>query len=200
MQPHLSSPIVTYTLMGICIVVALFTNVGKSNPDLVMSLMIDNPLSRQPQQLWQTQPWRLITPIFLHFGFLHILFNLLWLNMLGKSLESFFGASRLLLVVMISGLAGNLAEYVATGPGFGGLSGVVYGLLGYFWLYSQQHPQGPLRMPFFILAQMLLWFFLCWSGFIGQIANYAHTGGLVAGLILGTIDAKRDRQFRQRTR
>ena len=86
--------------------------------------------------------WRLITPIFLHFGIVHFIFNSLWLSMLGSRIERLSGSIHLILLVLISGLVSNLAQFWWSGAAnFGGMSGVVYALLGYIWIAHKIVPQ-----------------------------------------------------------
>ena len=62
------------------------------------------------------QYWRLVTPAFLHFGWLHIVFNSLWLWDLGSRLELLLGRVNLLLLVLVIAMVSNLSQYYATGP------------------------------------------------------------------------------------
>ena len=92
--------------------------------------------------------WRLLTPIFLHFGWLHIVFNCLWLWELGALIELRLGTIVLLLLVLSSGIGSNYAQFLDSGPSlFGGMSGVVYALLGVCWVYNSLRPQGGLAVP-----------------------------------------------------
>ncbi|MCS5594501.1 MAG: rhomboid family intramembrane serine protease [Porticoccaceae bacterium] len=137
------------------------------------------------------QYWRLITPIFLHFGMLHFVFNSLWLSMLGSRIEQSMGSLHLIVVVLVSGLVSNIAQYSWSGTvNFGGMSGVVYALLGYIWIKNTLVPQRLLSLPKGIVGFMVGWLFLCMTPvvtfFIGVgIANAAHLGGLFVGLLLG---------------
>ena len=137
------------------------------------------------------QYWRLITPIFLHFGMLHFVFNSLWLSMLGSRIEQSMGSLHLIIVVLVSGLVSNIAQYSWSGTvNFGGMSGVVYALLGYIWIKNTLVPQRLLSLPKGIVGFMVGWLFLCMTPvvtfFIGVgIANAAHLGGLLVGLLLG---------------
>ena len=137
------------------------------------------------------QYWRLITPIFLHFGMLHFVFNSLWLSMLGSRIEQSMGSLHLIIVVLVSGLVSNIAQYSWSGTvNFGGMSGVVYALLGYIWIKNTLVPQRLLSLPKGIVGFMVGWSFLCMTPvvtfFIGVgIANAAHLGGLLVGLLLG---------------
>ncbi len=141
--------------------------------------------------------WRVITPIFLHGDFMHIIFNMMWLAQFGKFIESRFGGAKLLALVMAIGVGSNLAEYFwkalrtpGFAPHFGGMSGVNYGLFGFLWMKGkfgrdqtwQMHPQ--------TVQLMLMWMVLCFTGLLGPIANGAHVGGLVIGALLGISSAR----------
>ncbi|MEH6617777.1 MAG: rhomboid family intramembrane serine protease [Porticoccus sp.] len=135
--------------------------------------------------------WRLVTPIFLHFGVFHIAFNGLWLWELGRRIESLTGSVQMIAIVLLMAIASNLGQYLWSGPSlFGGMSGVVYGLLGYIWVRHKVSPKPVLAIPKGLLGFMLFWLFLGMSGLIdlvmsGSIANAAHAIGLVTGMLLG---------------
>ncbi|EKE77481.1 rhomboid family intramembrane serine protease GlpG [Gallaecimonas xiamenensis] len=135
--------------------------------------------------------YRLVTPILLHFSLLHIGFNLLWWWDLGGKLEKREGSLHLLLVTLVTGFAGNLAQFLATGPAFGGLSGVVYGLFGYFWISGLLYPRRGLALPNSLVLFMLAWLVLGFVGIGLPIANQAHLWGLVAGCALAALPFKR---------
>ena len=135
--------------------------------------------------------WRLITPIFLHGDFMHIIFNMMWLAQFGKFIESRFGGAKLLALVMAIGVGSNLVQHVsAEHPYFGGMSGVNYGLFGFLWMKGkfgrdqnwQMHPQ--------TVQLMLMWMVLCFTKLLGPVANGAHVGGLVIGALLGFSSAR----------
>ncbi len=133
--------------------------------------------------------WRLLTPIFLHFGWLHIVFNCLWLWQLGALIELRLGTTVLLLLVLGSGIGSNYAQFLYSGPSlFGGMSGVVYALLGFCWVYNSLRPQGGLAVPRGIIVFMLVWlvfWMLPFTKMLGiGIANAAHLGGLALGCLL----------------
>jgi len=140
-------------------------------------------------QPFNDQYWRLLTPIFIHFGWLHITFNSLWLWELGALIEQRLGSLFLLLLVVGSGAGSNLAQYLYTGPSlFGGMSGVVYALLGFCWVYNYLLPQSGLGVPRGIVAFMIGWLVFCMVGAtemlgFGSIANAAHVGGLLLGCL-----------------
>ncbi|MBQ0711430.1 MAG: rhomboid family intramembrane serine protease [Porticoccus sp.] len=135
--------------------------------------------------------WRLVTPIFLHFGLFHIAFNGLWLWELGRRIEPLTGSLQMTMSVLLMAIASNLGQYLWSGPSlFGGMSGVVYGLLGYIWIRHKIAPRPILAIPKGLLGFMLFWLLLGMSGLInlfmdGSIANAAHAIGLVTGMLLG---------------
>ncbi len=132
--------------------------------------------------------WRLVTPIFWHpGGFIHILFNMFWLYDLGTLIERRMGSVRYLLMVLLIALVSNLAQFVMHGPGFGGMSGVVYGLFGYAWVRGRLDPTCGLYLRPDIAFWMIGFFLICALGLIGNVANWAHGGGLATGAALGYL-------------
>ena len=151
----------------------------------------------------QGQYWRLLTPVFLHFGWLHIAFNSLWLWELGGKVEIRLGPGMLALLVVVVGVGSNTAQFLYGGAAlFGGMSGVVYGLLGYCWVLGRLEPRLGLVIPQGIVIFMLIWLVFGMVmptqqlGF-GSIANGAHVGGLVLGCLAGLVSYAVRRLSRQ---
>jgi GlpG protein len=142
--------------------------------------------------------WRLLTPIFLHFGWMHIIFNMLWLWELGRRVEKAQGAITLLGITMTVGLGSNIAQFMyAEAAIFGGMSGVIYGLLGYCWMWSKLRKDPALAVPRPVMIFMIGSMFAFIFGFarlfgLGEIANAAHVGGLLMGLLMGFFAAMVD--------
>ncbi len=177
---------VTLALIGVCVAVALLDGL--------------NPTSRNVYWLWFSasgggvmedlragQVWRLLTPIFIHFNLMHIFFNMLWLHDLGGQIETRQGTAKLALMVVLLGIGSNIGQYFWAGPGqlFGGMSGVVYALLGYIWMRSRCDPSSGLALSSATVWMMLVWFFLCLFHIIPDVANGAHGAGLVLGMLWG---------------
>ncbi|GAB3393625.1 rhomboid family intramembrane serine protease [Azotobacter armeniacus] len=139
------------------------------------------------------QWWRLLTPMLIHFGWLHLAMNALWYWELGRRIEARQGALMVLLLTLLFSLASNVAQYLFGGPAlFGGLSGVLYGLLGHCWIFHRLSPDAAYRLPPGVVVMMLIWLLVCLSGLVtalglGAIANAAHVAGLVAGCLTGAI-------------
>ncbi len=185
---------VTLTLLAITALVALYTGLG-SRPEAIVDFTFTPlaPTGYLATEIEMSQWWRLITPIFLHFGIMHLAFNALWLWELGRRIEIRSGGLWLLGLTVLFGLMSNFAQWFASGNAlFGGLSGAVYGLLGYCWLYQLIAPNVHFDMPKGVVILMLGWLLLGVSGVItllgfGAIANAAHVGGLLAGCAAGAL-------------
>lgn len=141
----------------------------------------------------QGQWWRLITPMFVHFGLLHLAMNSLWIWELGRRVEARQRGLGLIGLVLLFALISNTAQYLYSGPSiFGGLSGVLYGLLGHCWLFGRIAPCAAYQLPRGVVAMMLIWLVVCMTGVfealgIGAIANAAHLSGLVMGCLTGSL-------------
>lgn len=140
------------------------------------------------------QLWRLVTPIFIHFSPLHLIFNLLMLQRFGGAVEFRKGWLRLLGMVLVIAVTSNVGQYVVSGPAFGGMSGVVYGLFGYIWARGRYHPEDDLAMPPNLAFLMMAWFVICFSGAVGAVANTAHAAGLGMGCLLGYLPIRQPRR------
>lgn len=138
------------------------------------------------------QWWRLITPIFLHFGITHLVFNCLWIWILGSQVELRQGSFKILALSLCTALVSNTAQFVVNeSSNFGGLSGVVYGYLGYVWLTKRLRPQLGLELNNSLVIFMLVWMLFGISGLSAMLglnmANEAHLGGLLAGLVFALV-------------
>jgi GlpG protein len=135
--------------------------------------------------------WRLISPIFLYFGLMHIAFNMALLWFIGQRIELIQGSIKMFGLVLITGLGSNIIQAVFSGVAiFGGMSGVVYGLLGYAWIWSLLRPDEPLHIPSVLLYFSLFMLMIGLFGFVdllgvGKVANAAHLGGLIIGCAIG---------------
>lgn len=137
--------------------------------------------------------WRLFTPMFLHYGFLHIFFNMLWLRDLGSMIEARQNSLLLIIQVAVMSALSNVAQYLVIGFYFGGMSGVVYGLLGYIWIRGKFDPASGLFLHPSTLTMMIIWLFAGIVGLLGPIANTAHAVGLLTGMAWGFISSLRHR-------
>jgi rhomboid protease GluP len=139
----------------------------------------------------QGEIWRLVTPVFLHIGLLHLAFNSYALWIVGPQVEKLYGASRFLLLYVLTGVAGVLASYwyhplvVSAGA-----SGAIFGLFGVLLVFSFRYRK---TIPAFFSKALGKGILLTVGinlviGFmIPQVDNSAHLGGLIAGGLLATV-------------
>jgi GlpG protein len=130
-------------------------------------------------------PLTWVSPALMHFSALHLIFNLGWWLHLGNRLVERVGAKQLILLFFISSLVSNWAQYLFVDQRFGGLSGVVYALLGYAWIHSvrNSHQQTLVEKP--VVGFMLIWMIFGFTDvFFISMANWAHLFGLLTGMIL----------------
>ncbi len=144
-------------------------------------------------EIFQGQVWRLFTPMFIHMSFLHIFFNMLWIWDLGSMIESRQSSWLLAVLVLCLAAVSNLAQFLLDGPVFGGMSGVVFGLVGYIWIRGKYDPGSGLYLHPTTVTMMLIWFFVCLIGFMGPVANTCHASGLLAGMAWGYLSSLRRR-------
>lgn len=145
------------------------------------------------------QYWRLLTPVFLHFTWLHIIFNSLIIWEIGRRIEIAKGSIHLLLIILTVGILSNFAQYLSQANTiFGGLSGVVYGFIGYIAVYQQFIYHPVLQFNKAAIGFFIVWLLLGVFGIIdffiaGSIANAAHIAGLTSGAAIGLIVSLLDR-------
>lgn len=137
------------------------------------------------EQVRQGQVWRLVTPIFVHIGVLHFVFNMFWLWDLGRIIEGRKGPLVMAMLVLAAAVVPNLLQYAWAGPDFGGMSGVLYALFGYIWMKGRFQPHEQVRIGQSAVTILLLWLVLCMTGWVGPVANAAHLAGLVVGTVAG---------------
>jgi membrane associated rhomboid family serine protease len=147
--------------------------------------------------LLSQQPWTIISSIFVHGGFAHIIFNMISLYFLGSFFLRAAGERSFLAVFFLGGLAGNALYILLAPPNVIGIgaSGAIFAIGGALAVLV---PRVPVYI-FFIPIPMPLWmailiFFLL-SFLFSEIAWQAHLGGLVLGLIAGLIIKRRRRTY-----
>jgi len=174
-----TTPVVTYTLLGISIFVYLL--------QLGSQLIFDfdwpaaygvkyNPLIEAGQF------WRLLTPLLLHGSILHLAFNMYALYVLGRRIERFFGHYRFLALYTIGGFAGNILSMLFTSAASLGSSTAIFGLLGAEGVFIYQHrailgerAKQALQQIIQVAVINLL------IGLSPGIDNWGHVGGLLGG-------------------
>ena len=182
----------TFLLILICVAVAFLTSMGRNTDgaSFLFYPLIDPQsfllLLRDITTI--STAFRTTFPMFLHFGELHLVFNMVWLWYFGRQLERIGSTWFFITLVIIFSFVSNTSQYLALGyNNFGGMSGVVYGLLGYTWVCHVFMPKRRLLMShsifiFFVISLFIMEFFAS-----SWIATAAHLGGLLSGLVVGLL-------------
>jgi len=182
--------IVTYALIFVCVLVFVRTKFGNDFEAVRPFLIADPELRTGLRETVAGPVWRLFTPILLHFGPVHLLFNMMWLYQLGCMIEARRGSFRFIALVALLALCSNVAQFaVSKHAYFGGMSGVVYGLAGYVWLRGKLDRGSGLFLDTQSIIMLLVWQAICFTGILGPIANTAHIAGLLVGLAWGWISS-----------
>jgi GlpG protein len=202
-------PIWTVLLLLISVLVAGSTSLGEDkNSPVLKALWIAPAVVDNNGVTWdrlnaiteRNEWWRLVTPIFIHYGAVHLIFNMACLIVLGTAVERRIGSGAFLGLVLLIAVPSNLASYYfhfgADIPGFyslqpnplgGGMSGVLYGLFGFLWVRSWQADDVELVIPQQWVSVMLVWLVVCMTGVIGRVGNTAHVVGLLIGMGVGLL-------------
>lgn len=221
--------VVTPVIIVICILVALSTDFGQSkdNPvyrflvftcvgpydgaEMQMARMVDpDAISTRMMSIQRGEIWRLVTPVFIHYGITHILFNLWMFGSYGSMVEKRYGPTKYGILLLLFAVIPILVQCLvpeswdgsvpkATGSyiitHLGGMSGVVYGIFGFVLIKAIYDPSSRMFVHEINVVIMLVWLIACIYGtelneaginFIpSNVANWAHGAGLAIGCLMG---------------
>ena len=179
-------PWVTYTMLGITVVVYLLQLLTQT----LMGGDIPASLGAKINALIaQGQFWRLLTPIWLHGSLLHIGFNMYALYIIGPGLERSFGHRRFLLLYLITGFTGNVLSYLFTPNTSLGASTAVFGIIAAEVVYLMRNRQmfaGNVQR--IITNRIMILAINLMLGFSSSgVDNFGHLGGMIGGLLFGWL-------------
>ena len=208
-NPTRSTPLVTYILIALCIVVFLWQlSLGPNVKSAIYALGVIPASLLQgallPQELrWVSPEITVITSMFLHGGFMHLIGNMLYLWVFGDNIEDILGKPVFIFFYFLCGIVAALSQALpepsSTIPMIGA-SGAISGVLGAYMVFFPKRsirvaiPLGfflqVLRLPAFVV--LIFWFILqlinsSIAGTDGGIAFGAHIGGFIAGVILAPV-------------
>lgn len=180
LTPPSVSPVVTYTLIGLSILVYL----GQYASQVLLGFDLPAVLGLKVNEgILAGQLWRLFTPMFLHGSLLHIAVNMYALHSLGRGLERSYGHFRFLLLYLIGGVAGNVASFALTPENSLGSSTAIFGLLGaeaVFFYQNRALLAGQARQALSSITTIAI--VNLFIGFtVPQIDNWGHIGGALGG-------------------
>jgi rhomboid protease GluP len=135
------------------------------------------------------QYWRLVTAIFLHAGLFHLLFNMWALYLFGNLIERALGSLRFLAIYLVSGFLASVASFLFSNPlAVGvGASGAIFGLLGAWVAYNLRRRGTAMASANLRTAAVIIAINVIFGLSVAGIDNFAHLGGLAAGVVLGWL-------------
>ena len=175
LRPGGTAPVVTWSIVAICVVVALVQLIGGS--------AVTNALVYWPPLTFE-QPWRLLTSMFAHSpisltsptSLLHIAFNMYALILIGPILEHLLGRGRFIALYLLAGLGGSVAVAIlAPQVPVLGASGAIFGLFGAYFVVMRKIGGNPTQVLVVIGINLVIGFLL------PGISWQAHVGGLIVG-------------------
>lgn len=178
-----SVPLLCYIILGANVVIFIL--------DWLTGSMLTRLGAKDNLAILQGEYWRLITPLFLHGGWIHLGFNSYFLYVIGPQVERPFGHLRFIAIYMLSGMAGVIASFAFSPYPSIGASGALFGLIGALvpLLYRNRkvlaNTVRGLRNILLIIAVNLI------IGLTPGIDNWAHLGGLLTGLALSWFTTPR---------
>lgn len=175
------TPFVTYGLLALTIIMFLLMTINGGSQNIFTLIYFG---AKNNLAIVAGEWWRLITPMFLHIGFTHILFNGLIVYFLGAQLEMIIGHSKYFLLYILSGILGNAASFAFNFSISAGASTAVFGLFASTIVLGKLYPNQmgiqQLSRNYIFLIIMNIVFGL----FNSTIDNAGHIGGLVGGYLL----------------
>jgi rhomboid protease GluP len=181
--PH-SPPIFTYILIGVNILIFVI--------DSLTGRMLTIAGAKENFAILQGEYWRFITPMFLHGGLLHIGLNCYFLYNVGPQVERSFGHFRFLAIYFLCGLAASIASFALSPNPSVGASGALFGLIGALLplLYRNRQVLANTSRRIGGILQVIV-INLIFGFTVPRIDNWAHIGGLLAGLALAWLTTPR---------
>lgn len=154
------------------------------------------------EKIRQGEVWRLFTPAILHYDPIHLLFNMLWLFLLGRQIEQRLKSVRYIIFIIAAGIFSNTAQYMMSGPDFLGFSGVLCAMFTFIWLRQRRAPWEGYQLDrstiIFISLFIAAMFLIQVASFLSAvyagtsfdpiIANTGHLSGAAAGVVMGRMN------------
>ncbi|MBL4951406.1 rhomboid family intramembrane serine protease [Neobacillus sp. YIM B02564] len=178
-----SKPFFTYVLIAIQVAVFVLMEIsgGSTNTSTLIKFG-----AKVNQLIYDGEWWRFFTPIFLHIGFLHLLFNTMALYYLGITVERIFGKLRFLFIYLFAGVIGFIASFIFSTNLSAGASGAIYGCFGALLYFGMIYPKLFSRTMGMNLL-VVLGINLIFSFTAPSIDNAGHLGGLAGGFLAAGI-------------
>lgn len=186
-------PVITYLALALMVVMYLlmeFSGGSQNTGILVLFGAKFNPLIAAGQY------WRLVTPIFLHIGLLHLVMNGVAVYFLGRDLEAIYGHFRFLLIFLLSGIMGNVFSFAFNNAVSAGASTAVFGLFSTIIVMAKAQPNNSYLQAAARSYRTLIIINIIFNLFSPGIDLAGHLGGLIGGYFVASALTHPNRNMR----
>lgn len=172
---------VTYSLLAVTLSMYVILSVSGGSEDIGTLIQYGAKVN---ELIYLGDWWRIITPMFLHIGFMHLVLNSLILYFLGSELEMFIGHLRFFILYFLSGILGNLASFALTNSLSAGASTAIFGMFASTLVLTKLYPYHTgiqlLSRNYLTLIVLNILFGFFSTG----VDNAGHLGGLLGGYLI----------------
>ena len=179
-------PMITYWLIAVNVILYVIPVLFGLYDDLIANFSVWGPAIREGQT------YRLLTGIFLHGGFVHLLFNCYALYVIGSQVENFLGRIKFLIIYLVAGVSGALFSMIFGNYASVGASGAIFGLMGalvYFGYHYRVYLGNVVKSQIIPLILLNLFLGFMMSG----VDNFALIGGLIGGSLMAIALGVKDK-------
>lgn len=180
-----NKPFITYTIIVVTLIMYLLMTISGGSESI--PVLIQYGAKFNFAIIYFNEWWRLITPIFLHVGLAHLIFNLIIVYYLGSQLEMLFGHTNYLILYMLSGIMGNIFSFAFNESISAGASTAIFGLfismIALNKIYPNSYQLRAMAQQYGLLIAINILFGILSTG----VDNMGHIGGLVGGYLVTHI-------------
>lgn len=189
-----AKPYATYLFIAINVLLFILASLagGVNNPNILIKYG-----AKINHLIAAGEYWRLLSSVFLHVDFMHIVFNMYGLYNIGSMVEKIYGSRRYLYIYLYGGIAGSICSFIFSTVPSAGASGAIFGLFGALLYLGQKNPK-LFRTSFGINILVVLGFNIIYGLSNTGIDNFAHIGGLIGGYLLANAIGLKGDKFNTR--
>ena len=180
-----NQPFITYTILGITILI--FLGMELTGGSQSQQVLLSWGAMKKSYIVELHQYWRFFTPMFLHIGWMHIILNMITLYYVGAQVEVVYGHGRYLLIYLLSGLMGNFVSFAfgAQNSISAGASTAIFGLFGALIVLGIQFKGDRIISNMVQRYAMFIAINLFFNLFSSSVDLLGHIGGLLGGMLTG---------------
>lgn len=184
-----SKPYITMAVIAVNIIVFAVMSIFGNTLDA--QYMAEHGAMYPPYVAENGQYWRLFTSMFMHFGLMHILNNMVMLGAIGRIVEIAMGHVRFLIAYIVAGICGSVLSYAIMLNNndyavSAGASGAIFGMVGALvWIViaNRGFYEGISRQQVIFMVILMIYYGVSTSG----VDNWDHLGGLAGGFIISIV-------------